>query len=505
MKEKAVLPRNWAKARVGDLVDLVNGFAFKSSHWKATGLPIIRIQNLNDPNADHNYYNGMLPDKFLVNTGDLLFAWSGTPGTSFGAHIWQGGKAWLNQHIFKVLFNERYIEKRFLRLAINRNLSQYISEAHGAAGLAHITKAKIEASELLIPPLPEQQRIVAEIDKQFTRLDTAVAALSRAQVRLKKHRSSLLKAACEGSLVANEADLARTQARDYESGETLLTRILNERRLKWGRKTKYKEPAALSRSSVAGLPTGWTLASVEMLSILVQYGTSAKTGEVGEVPVLRMGNIVDGRLLCDKLKYLPASHDEFPELLLSPGDVLFNRTNSAELVGKTAVYHGNPSPCSFASYLVRIRMTEGYLPDFLAYYINSVFGRAWIASVVSQQVGQANVNASKLQALVVPVPPLAEQHRIVAEVKRQLSIIDKLQSSVATDLNRAECLRRSILKQTFEGNLVPQDPNDESAAVLLERIRSSKAVASRRPAPQTSGIGKRKSILPEATEEICKA
>jgi type I restriction enzyme S subunit len=204
-------------------------------------------------------------------------------------------------------------------------------------------------------------------------------------------------------------------------------------------------------------------------------------------------------------KYLPASHDEFPELLLSPGDVLFNRTNSAELVGKTAVYHGNPSPCSFASYLVRIRLAEGYLPDFLAYYINSVFGRAWIASVVSQQVGQANVNASKLQALVVPVPPLAEQHRIVAEVERQLSIIDKLQSSVATDLNRAECLRRSILKQAFEGNLVPQDPNDESAAVLLERIRSSKAVASRRPAPQTSGIGKRKSILPEATEEICKA
>src|SRR5439155_12810055 len=125
------------------------------------------------------------------------------------------------------------------------------------------------------------------------------------------------------------------------------------------------------------------------------------------------------------------------------GDVLFNRTNSAELVGKTTVYHGTPEPCSFASYLIRVRLCKHSVPELLAYYLNSIHGRTWIKTVVSQQVGQANVNGSKLQALAVPVPPLAEQHRIVAEVERRLSVIDELEALIATNLKRAERLRQS--------------------------------------------------------------
>jgi type I restriction enzyme, S subunit len=116
----------WSKVRVGDALRLINGRAFKPSEWKEKGLPIVRIQNLNNSEASFNYYEGDLPEKFLLNNGDLLFAWSGTPGTSFGAHIWRGGKAWLNQHIFKVMFDETEFDKRFLRLAVNQNLNEYI-------------------------------------------------------------------------------------------------------------------------------------------------------------------------------------------------------------------------------------------------------------------------------------------------------------------------------------------------------------------------------------------
>ncbi len=159
-------------------------------------------------------------------------------------------------------------------------------------------------------------------------------------------------------------------------------------------------PPTIARA--AALPTEWEAKTVGEMVDEMQYGTSAKTSEdASGVPVLRMGNIKDGSLVFDSLKYLPADHNEFPALFLKKGDLLFNRTNSAELVGKSAVYRGNPSPCACASYLIRARLRAGYVSEFLAYYINSTFGRAWVRSVVSQQVGQANVNGTKLKALTV--------------------------------------------------------------------------------------------------------
>ncbi len=187
-----------------------------------------------------------------------------------------------------------------------------------------------------------------------------------------------------------------------------------------------------------------------------------------------MGNIAEGKLALDQLKYLPEKHEEFPELLLNPGDLLFNRTNSAELVGKTAIYKGNPDPCSFASYLIRVRLNSDVQPGLVSYYINSVYGRKWVASVVSQQVGQANVNGTKLQALTVPLPPSFEQRVIVEEVERRLSIADEVGAVIDAELKRVDRLRQSILKKAFEGKLVPQDPSDEPASKLLERIKEEK-------------------------------
>jgi type I restriction enzyme S subunit len=194
-----------------------------------------------------------------------------------------------------------------------------------------------------------------------------------------------------------------------------------------------------------------------------------------------MGNILDGRLTFEKLKYLPADHPEFPDLLLEPGDILFNRTNSAELVGKSAVFQGPPEACSFASYLIRVRVNEQVLPEYLCAYINSSFGRAWIASVVSQQVGQANVNGSKLRSLTVPLPPLSEQKRRVSELDRCLSLEESSRASIASLMARAESLRRAILRRAFKGRLVDQDPTDEPADQLLARIRAERSQASARP------------------------
>jgi type I restriction enzyme, S subunit len=295
-----------------------------------------------------------------------------------------------------------------------------------------------------------QVEVVAEIEKQFSRLDEAVANLQRVKANLKRYKASILKAAVEGRLVETEASLARREGRTYETGEQLLQRILEERRAKWALKKKYVEPATAERCLIESVAEGWTEATVEQMSQLVEYGSSSKTSDESTgVPVLRMGNIFEGELQFDDLKYLPSDHDEFPKLLLKDSDLLFNRTNSPELVGKIAVFRSKPTNYSFASYLIRVRTLAGALPEFLAAYINSRFGREWVKSVVTQQVGQANVNGTKLQALSVPLPPLAEQSRIVAELDRHLTIIREVEAEVDANLKRAQALRQATLAKAF--------------------------------------------------------
>lgn len=212
-------------------------------------------------------------------------------------------------------------------------------------------------------------------------------------------------------------------------------------------------PEELARQQIDALleQCGWIIQDYKQLNLSAGRGIAIREVRLkeGRCDCLLLIDRKPVGIDFEKLKYLPGAHDEFPELLLAKGDLLFNRTNSAELVGKTAVFNGNPDPCSFASYLIRVRTAEGCLPNFLSYFINSVFGRAWIAGCVSQQVGQANVNGTKLQALVIPLLPLAEQMRIVAEVERRLSVVEELEAVVFTDLQRATRLRQSILQVAF--------------------------------------------------------
>ena len=343
-----------------------------------------------------------------------------------------------------------------------------------------VRDSDVLAQSFPLPPLAEQHRIVAEIEKHFTRLDASVAALKRAQANLKRYRASVLKAACEGKLVPIEAELARAEGRAYEPATVLLERILAERGARWEaqekkRGRKYKEPVAPDTSDLPGLPEGWTWGTVGQLSSRIEYGTSTKAKSLPSgIPVLRMGNIQDGELSFSDLKYLEDDHPETQKTILSHGDLLFNRTNSAELVGKSAVYKDwHPKAC-FASYLIRVTFMSDIAPDYVCTFINSRDGRAYIAQVRNQQVGQANVNGTKLAAMPVPLPPLTEQQRIVAEIERRLSVIQQSEATVEASLTRADRLRQSILKQAFSGKLVPQDPGDEPASVLLERIKADR-------------------------------
>ena len=338
-----------------------------------------------------------------------------------------------------------------------------------------------------VAPTNEQRRIVAKLEELLSDLEAGVAALERVRANLKRYRAALLKAAVEGKLTEEW----RRENPPTEPASALLDRILKERRKRWeeqqlaaygakgkkppkGWRDKYTESILPSQPELPALPKSWCMATVDQVSEFVRYGSSAKASlDATGVPVLRMGNIQDGNLDLTSLKYLPKDHAEFPDLLLREGDLLFNRTNSAELVGKSAIYRGNPDPCSYASYLIGVRLV-GCDSRYLSYFINSVYGRIWVASVVSQQVGQANVNGTKLRALTFPLPPQDEQERIVERVEESVSIVEETEAQIDMKVPRSSRLRQSILKRAFEGKLVPQDPSDEAAHKLLERIKQEK-------------------------------
>ncbi len=166
-REGGVRSSSYPLVPIGDLCELINGRAFKPEDWKTEGsggLPIVRIQNLNTPDSAFNYYAGEVSERHLIAPGELLFSWSGSRGTSFGAHIWYGPKAVLNQHIFKVGFDESRATKQYLLHALNKAVTEVEENLHGGVGLVHITKGNLEKIEIPLPPLEVQKEIVAEIE-----------------------------------------------------------------------------------------------------------------------------------------------------------------------------------------------------------------------------------------------------------------------------------------------------------------------------------------------------
>ena len=341
---------------------------------------------------------------------------------------------------------------------------------------------------LPLAPVAEQRRIVSEIEKQFTRLDASVAALKRVQANLKRYRASILKAACEGKLVPTEAEHTRSEGRDYEPADRLLARILSERRARWEaqekRGRKYKEPVAPDTSNLSELPEGWVWATVEQLASLEPnsitdgpFGSNLKTSHyTQEGPrVIRLQNIGDGQFI-DAYAHISRNHyQKLTKHKVKAGDLVIAALGKE--LPRSCLVPSTVGPAIVKADCIRFRPAENLaLPAYLNIALNTEHTRKRTAGIV-HGVGRPRLNLREIRGLTLPLPPLAEQFRIVADVDRRLSVIQQAEAAVETNLARADRLRQSILKQAFSGRLVPQDPNDEPASVLLERIRAEREAA----------------------------
>jgi type I restriction enzyme S subunit len=262
-------------------------------------------------------------------------------------------------------------------------------------------------------------------------------------------RKSILTLAVQGKLVPQDPN--------DEPAEELASRLERERSriaTEQGVRLPKNVPPLTADNYPHDVPESWQWSRIGHLALVIDYGTSQKADtDSSKVPVYRMGNIVGGRLVDENLKYVDARIDDLPGLYLKTDDILFNRTNSYELVGKAGIFTGRDNTATFASYLIRIRLPSTLLfPTFFSIAMTApYFRQTQIEPEVVQQCGQANFNGTKLASTVVPLPPLAEQRRIVAKVEQLMALVDELETQLAASRATAENLLAAIVAELTEG------------------------------------------------------
>ena len=410
------IPDTWKWVRVCNIAVLYNGRAYKQAELLSSGkYPVLRVGNLFTNNQW--YYSDLeLEDEKYCQKGDLIYAWS----ASFGPHIWDGERVIYHYHIWKIVHSS-FVYQKYLYYFLLADTESIKQSGHGLA-MIHVTKAGTEQRLIPLPPLAEQKRIVAKIEELLPYIDRYEKAWSRLEDFNKRFptdmQKSILQLAIQGKLVL--------QRPEEDTGEALYQQIQAEKQslIRSGKLKKEKPLPEITPDEIPfDIPESWKWVYVGNTCTNIQYGTSQKSEKTGKMIVLRMGNLQNGRIIYDKLAYSSDERD-MEQYLLEYNDLLFNRTNSKELVGKTAIYKGE-YPAIYAGYLVRI--TPVILDsDYLNYVMQSKYYWSYCQTVRSDAIGQSNINAEKLKRFIFPLPPLAEQKRIVAKLEELLPLCERL-------------------------------------------------------------------------------
>ncbi|MFZ7129664.1 restriction endonuclease subunit S [Avibacterium avium] len=458
--------KGWKKTTLGDIATYVNGRAFKPAEWSKSGTPIIRIQNLNNPKAEYNYYDGDIEQKYHIKNGDLLFAWS----ASLGAYIWKGGNAFLNQHIFKVLPRDN-IDKTFIYYLLDKITNELYTKAHGS-GMVHVTKGKFEATSVNIPPLATQQAIVNKIETLFAEIDAGIGHLKTAEQQLKQYRQALLKNAFNGELtkqwraehveslpsaaeLLEQIQTAREQHHAQQLADWQSAVKIWEENGKQGKKpSKPKTPtqAVQFEEDFADLPNGWIWGKLSDLGELARGKSKHRPRNDkklfgGKYPFIQTGEV---RAANRVIKEYEQTYSEFG---LEQSKLWKKGTLCITIAANIAETAFLGFDACFPDSIVGFSALKAVSPEYIELFIKSARTKI---EAYAPATAQKNINLNTLENLIVPYCSLAEQTQIVAILESKLTACDQLANEITAQLKQAELLKQAVLKAAFSGSLLEQ-------------------------------------------------
>jgi type I restriction enzyme S subunit len=395
----------------------------------------------------------------------------------------------LNQDL-KALTPFDGFDSEYIAMALRAFGDQVLSRCskHGTT-VQSIEFSRLKEFNIPIAPCAEQERIVAKVDELCSELDAGVASLKRAKALLKKYRQAVLKAAVTGELTRDWRERRKGEIR--ESGAELLQRILKARRAAWeagelaklrakGKlpkddrwKQKYREPQPPDTTALPALPDGWVWATVQQLCEAerpISYGVLQPGADVSDgIPLVRVGDVSDGHVAVGGLKRITSAiADEYRRTTLRGGEVLLTVVGS---IGRTAVVPPSLAGANIARAVAMLPVSPLARAPWVELWLRFEPNRQRLESM-AHEVARKTLNLEDVRDFAVPVPSFEEQDQIIEEVEDSDSLAEVLLASTNTIGSQASSLRQSILKAAFAGKLVPQNPNDEPARVLLERIRT---------------------------------
>jgi type I restriction enzyme S subunit len=360
------------------------------------------------------------------------------------------------------------VHPKFLyhQLAWGKTQTRIREMSSNTTNISNVSTKKLATLDLAVPDLDEQTLIVSELEKQFSRLDEAAANLQRVKANLKRYKAAVLKDAVEGRLVPTEAELARREGRNFETGEELLHRVLEARRTQWQGKRSYREPVAPLAAHLPEVPLGWVWASPQQISAGVPYslaigpfGSSLKVSDYKAegVPLVFVRNIrADSFGGTDTVYVTPDKAEELKAHLVESGDILVTKMGAPP--GDVCMYPAARPPAVITADCIKLRlMHEQLCVSFFRYAIESKPVQSQILGI-TKGVAQLKVSLANFNSIAFPLPPAEEQYRIVAEVERRLSLVREVEYQINLDARRSGALRQSILTQAFTRETLESAP-----------------------------------------------
>lgn len=371
-------------------VNILSGYAFKSSLFnnEGKGLPLVRIRDVGR-NYSKTFYNGDYQEPYVLCNGDCIIGMDG----NFRLAEWNGGKALLNQRVCKIMPNENIVDLRYLQHILPNELRK-IEDTTSFVTVKHLSVKKIKEIKIPLPPLEEQKKIVAILDNA-----DKIRQINKGLIKKYDELSQSLFIDMFGDPVTN--------------------------------------------------PMGWDIVTIRDLISEAKYGTSSKAVENGKYTYLRMNNITyNGYMNYSNLKYIDVSDAEKHKYIVKKGDILFNRTNSKELVGKTGIISIDKEMI-IAGYLIRVRTNEFANPYYIWAHLNSKWGKLILNNMCKSIVGMANINAQELQNIKILKAPIELQEEFAKRIKE----IEKQKAIAEESLSKSEDLFNALMQKAFKGEL----------------------------------------------------